>query len=44
MRLAAQLTTDIVAFDITSKGRAYVFVDTSAEPTGTLVWQSGGNA
>jgi hypothetical protein len=43
MRLVAQITTNIVTFDITPRGLAYVFIDPS-DPTvdvGALVWQSG---
>lgn len=43
MRLVAQLTTELVSFDITPKGMAYVFVDPH-NPTdmhGAMVWQSG---
>ncbi|MFK7927581.1 MAG: hypothetical protein AB8H79_05305 [Myxococcota bacterium] len=40
MRLVAQLTTDLVKFDITPEGMAYVFVDDDS-PTGDacLLWQ-----
>lgn len=44
MRLALQMTTRIVSFDITPGGMAYVFVDPFAPgaPTGRLLWQGGG--
>jgi len=44
MRLVWQLTTDLVAFDITPGGMAYVFVDPRDETAdaGCMLWQSGG--
>ena len=40
MRLVAQLTTDIVRFDITPNGMAYVFFDdASADGDARLLWQ-----
>src|SRR5690606_18021796 len=41
MRLVLQVTTDLVRFDITPAGRAYVFVDPveAADGVGRLVWQ-----
>ena len=41
MRLAVQLTTDVVAFDITRGGMAYVFLDPHdrSEDAGRLLWQ-----
>jgi hypothetical protein len=40
MRLVAQLTTDIVRFDITPNGMAYVFFDdASPEGEARLLWQ-----
>ena len=43
MRLALQLTTDLVSFDITPGGMAYVFVDphNPADPLGRMLWQGG---
>ena len=43
MRMLLQLTTDIVKFDITPGGMAYVFFDTSdgTEGSGRLLWQGG---
>ena len=43
MRLALQLTTDVVAFDITRGGMAYVFLDPwdASENAGKLLWQGG---
>ena len=43
MRLALQLTTDVVMFDITRGGMAYVFLDPfdSTEEAGRLLWQGG---
>lgn len=43
MRLVAQLTTELVPFDITSRGMAWVFLDPE-EPgpnAACLLWQSG---
>ena len=43
MRMLLQITTDIVKFDITPGGMAYVFLD-SADPSegaGRLLWQGG---
>lgn len=43
MRLALQLTTNLVTFDITSGGMAYVFIDPydSSEFAGRMLWQGG---
>lgn len=43
MRLVLQLTTDIVPFDITPGGMAYVFLDPNdvTENAGRLLWQGG---
>jgi hypothetical protein len=43
MRMVVQLTTDIVAFDITPGGMAYVFIDPhdATEAAGRLLWQGG---
>ena len=43
MRLLLQLTTDVVAFDITPGGMAYVFLDPedASERAAVLLWQSG---
>ena len=43
MRLALQITTDIVAFDITRSGIAYVFLDPQdpTENAGKMLWQGG---
>jgi hypothetical protein len=43
MRLVMQLTTDVVAFDITRGGMAYVFLDPwdTSESAGRLLWQGG---
>lgn len=43
MRLALQMTTDVVTFDITREGMAYVFVDPHdpGEDAGRLLWQGG---
>lgn len=43
MRLVLQLTTDIVSFDITPGGMAYVFLDSHdpSDHAGHLLWQSG---
>lgn len=43
MRLLMQLTTDIVAFDITRGGMAYVFLDPhdDSDNAGRLLWQGG---
>jgi hypothetical protein len=45
MRLLAQVTTDIVGFDITPGGMAYVFVDPNdpSPNAAVLLWQSGGS-
>ncbi len=42
MRLAVQLTTSIVTFDITRNGVAYVFLDPhdTGEDAGHLLWQA----
>lgn len=44
MRLALQITTEIVRFDITESGVAYVFVDPwlPATPEGRMLWQWAG--
>lgn len=44
MRLVLQLTTDLVSFDITPGGMAYVFVDPSDDSSAAayMLWQSGG--
>jgi hypothetical protein len=41
MRFVAQLTTDVVTFDITRGGRAYIYVDPgdTSEKAGYLLWQ-----
>lgn len=43
MRLALQMTTDIVTFDITRGGMAYAFIDPldATDAAGRLVWQGG---
>jgi hypothetical protein len=43
MRLLVQVTTDIVTFDITKGGMAYVFLDPhdDAETAGRMLWQGG---
>ncbi|TNE91056.1 MAG: hypothetical protein EP330_06290 [Deltaproteobacteria bacterium] len=42
MRLALQMTTNLVSFDITPGGMAYVFVDPFAnDGVGRLLWQGG---
>ncbi len=43
MRLALQLTTDVVAFDITPGGMAYVYLDPHdpTEGAGRMLWQGG---
>ncbi len=43
MRLLLQVTTDVVAFDITPGGMAYIFVDPKdpSESCGKLLWQGG---
>jgi len=43
MRLALQLTTDLVTFDITAGGMAYVFVDPhdDSEDAARMLWQGG---
>lgn len=43
MRLVLQLTTDLVAFDITKGGMAWVFLDPfdPSEDAGRLLWQGG---
>jgi hypothetical protein len=43
MRLALQITTDVVAFDITRGGMAYVFLDPwdNSETGGVMLWQGG---
>ena len=43
MTLALQMTTDLVAFDITRGGMAYVFLDPNdpSEEAGRLLWQGG---
>ena len=43
MRLVLQMTTDLVRFDITPRGMAYVFLDPSdpTEGAGYLLWQGG---
>ena len=43
MRLLLQLTTDVVAFDITPGGMAYVFIDgnDTTEASARLLWQGG---
>jgi hypothetical protein len=43
MRLVMQLTTDVIAFDITAGGMAYVFIDPHepSENAGRLLWQGG---
>jgi hypothetical protein len=43
MRLVLQMTTDLVAFDITKGGMAYVFLDPfdTTEEAGRLLWQGG---
>jgi hypothetical protein len=43
MRLALQLTTDIVTFDITRGGMAYVFLDPwdPTEESARMLWQGG---
>ena len=40
MRLALQMTTSIVAFDITAGGMAYVFVDPHDPGVARMLWQS----
>ena len=44
MRLLLQLTTDLVSFDITPGGMAYVFFDPNdaSEKAAYILWQSGG--
>lgn len=44
MRLVAQLTTNLVSFDITPEGMAYVFFDPDDISPGAayMLWQSGG--
>ena len=41
MDLAVQITTEIVKFDITDKGRAFVFLDleSTGAPRGYMLWQ-----
>lgn len=43
MRMLLQMTTDVVTFDITRGGMAYVFVDPydPTEDAGRLLWQGG---
>lgn len=43
MRLVLQLTTDIVTFDITRGGMAYVFLDPNddSDGAGHMLWQGG---
>lgn len=43
MRLILQVTTDLVKFDITPGGMAYVFIDPhdDSENAGRLLWQGG---
>lgn len=43
MRLALQLTTNLVSFDITPGGMAYIFIDPFApdDGNGRLLWQGG---
>lgn len=43
MRLAMQLTTDVVKFDITTGGMGYVFIDPydSSENAARFLWQGG---
>ena len=43
MRLALQMTTNLVTFDITSGGMAYVFIDPydASEFAGRMLWQGG---
>ena len=43
MRLALQVTTSLVTFDITSGGMAYVFIDPNddSEDSARLLWQGG---
>lgn len=43
MRMVLQLTTDIVTFDITRGGMAYVFLDPydDSENAGRMLWQGG---
>ncbi|MEQ1570708.1 MAG: hypothetical protein ABMA64_34080 [Myxococcota bacterium] len=43
MRLALQLTTDVVTFDITRGGMAYVFMDPwdPTEESARMLWQGG---
>ncbi len=43
MRMLMQITTDIVTFDITTGGMAYVFLDPfdASENAGRLLWQGG---
>ena len=43
MRLAIQMTTELVTFDITSGGMAYVFVDPhdTTEDAARMLWQGG---
>jgi hypothetical protein len=43
MRLALQMTTDLVAFDITKGGMAYVFLDPfdPSEESARMLWQGG---
>lgn len=40
MRLAVQLTTAIVAFDITAHGMAYVFIDPHEPGVARMLWQA----
>lgn len=44
MRLLLQMTTELVAFDITPGGMAYVFLDPDDSSPGAahMLWQSGG--
>jgi hypothetical protein len=43
MRLVLQMTTDLVAFDITKGGMAWVFLDPHdpSEESGRMLWQGG---
>ena len=43
MRIVMQITTDLVTFDITRGGMAYVFIDPydDSEDSGRLLWQGG---
>ena len=43
MRMVLQLTTDLVTFDITSRGMAYVFLDPhdDSEDGARMLWQGG---